>query len=548
MTNVEQNVYPKDLTMSLASNHIEREVKAFSKAEDRIFVPDGGPFFSQSLIIKDSNGRDLKPQLDYKLLYLNEGATLEAGRDIVSVIWVMKETITSVLLDYRVVGGDYGNTVNAIMQEIKKAGPIQKNVDWNVNVYGKPHQFPPAPHFHTPDTFTGWQMVYEQLEGIRKAIITGDDVSWEAHYNYINRLMNGLETNLNSKLTGYATHSQVSTALSSVKVDVDLTNYYTKAQADSVIKVATDKVSNVSEALINYYTKTQSDSRYPLKTDNYTKTESDGKYALKTDYYTKGQSDGKYLTSVNLNGYFTTNNANLLETRVNQRIDTILGGTQEVDLSNYYTKGQVYTKTEVYSKDQVYTKGETYTKTEVNTAISNIPPVNLTNYYTKTQTYSRIEVDNKITTVVNNIPEPNLSGYYTKAQVLDLLENAITSATVGGQPLAEIILSVSTTVVANKQEGWAFGGWTPTSYKRWRTSITPDPTKFSLTLPASFDPNKHKIEATPLLYTLSGKTMTWTLPYSHRVGSETQSGYGGERFPYTYYIVDSIINVKILNK
>lgn len=42
MTNVIQNVYPKDLTMSLASNYIEGEVKAFSKAEDRIFVPDGG--------------------------------------------------------------------------------------------------------------------------------------------------------------------------------------------------------------------------------------------------------------------------------------------------------------------------------------------------------------------------------------------------------------------------------------------------------------------------------------------------------------------------
>lgn len=378
MTNVEQNVYPKDLTMSLASNHIEREVKAFSKAEDRIFVPDGGPFFSQSLIIKDGNGLPLKPQIDYKLLYLNEGATLETGRDIVSVIWVMKETISSVSLDYRVVGGDYGNTVNAIMQEIKKAGPIQKNVDWNVNVYGKPHQFPPAPHFHTPDTFTGWQMVYEQLEGIRKAIITGDDVSWEAHYNYINRLMNGLETNLNSKLSGYATHNQVSDALSNAIVDVDLSNYYTKAQTDAAIRVTTDKVSNVSDTLINYYTKTQSDNRYPLKSHNYTKTESDGKYALKTDYYTKGQSDSKYLTSVNLNGYFTTVSAGQMETRLNQRIDAISDGIQDVDLSNYYTKAQVYSRSETYSRT------ETYTRTEVDNKLSTITQnvTNLTNNIT----------------------------------------------------------------------------------------------------------------------------------------------------------------------
>lgn len=376
MTNVEQNVYPKDLTMSLASNHIEREVKAFSKAEDRIFVPDGGPFFSQSLIIKDNNGRDLKPQLDYKLLYLNEGATLEAGRDIVSVIWVMKETISSVLLDYRVVGGDYGNTVNAIMQEIKKAGPIQKNVDWNVNVYGKPHQFPPAPHFHTPDTFTGWQMVYEQLEGIRKAIITGDDVSWEAHYNYLNRLMNGLETNLNGKLTNYATHAQVSAAIALNKVVVDLSNYYTKAQTDSAIRIATDEVNNVADSLINYYTKVQSDARYPLKIDTYTKVESDGKYAQKSDYYTKGQSDGKYLTSVNLNGYFTTSLANQLETRLNQRIDGIADSIPQVDLSNYYTKVQVYTKGESDGKyapiNGSYTKGESDGKYSLKGDISSV--------------------------------------------------------------------------------------------------------------------------------------------------------------------------------
>ena len=384
MTNVEQNVYPKDLTMSLASNHIEREVKAFSKAEDRIFVPDGGPFFSQSLIIKDNSGRHLKPQVDYKLLYLNESATLEAGRDVVSVIWVMKETIASVLLDYRVVGGDYGNTVNAIMQEIKKAGPIQKNVDWNVNVYGKPHQFPPAPHFHTPDTFTGWQMVYEQLEGIRKAIITGDDVSWEAHYNYINRLMNGLETNLNSKLSGYATHSQVSNALSNAKVDVDLSNYYTKAQTDSAIKVATDKVSNVSDTLINYYTKTQSDNRYPLKSHNYTKTESDGKYALKTDYYTKGQSDSKYLTSVNLNGYFTTVSAGQMETRLNQRINDILGQIPDAaDLSNYYTKSQTYSRSETYSTSQTYSSSQIDAKIKVATDAAAAVATDLANYVPK---------------------------------------------------------------------------------------------------------------------------------------------------------------------
>ena len=392
MTNVEQNVYPKDLTMSLASNHIEREVKEFTSAEDRIFVPDGGPFFSQSLIIKDDAGRNLKPQVDYKLLYLNESATLESGRDVVSVIWVIKETIASVTLDYRVVGGDYGNTVNAIMQEIKKAGPIQKNVDWNVNVYGKPHQFPPAPHFHTPDTFTGWNMVYEQLEGIRKAIITGDDVSWEAHYNYINRLMNNLEVTLNSTLQNYATLDQLSGQISGLDLSVDLSNYFVKSQVTNMVNGVKTQADQIADNLsANYHTKSGSDSRYARKTDSYTKIQSDDKYALKTESYTKAQSDSRYLMSADLSGYQTITNANLTEERLDKRIDGILGQIPDAtDLSNYYTKSQTYSTSQTYSSSQIDAKikAATDAAAAVATDLANFVPkyriVNTSSNYTLT--------------------------------------------------------------------------------------------------------------------------------------------------------------------
>lgn len=363
MTNVIQNVYPKDLTMSLPSNHIEREVKVFTTAADRIFVPDGGPFFSQSLIIKDSNGVDLKPQVDYKLLYLNEGATLESGRDVVAVIWVMTETIPSVTLDYRVVGGDFGNTVNAIMQEINKAGPIQKNVDWNVNVYGKPHEFPPAPHFHTPDTFTGWNMVYEQLDGIRKAIISGDDVSWEAHYNYINRLMSALTANLNYKLDNYATLDNLSGAIAGVDATVDLSNYYTKSKVDDLVRGSNDTAADVADDLsANYYTKSASDGRYSKKGDSYTKSQSDGKYSALNASYTKSESDSRYLTSVSLNGYLTTTAANQMESRINNKINEAALSGPDVDLSNYYTRSQVYSKSQTYSKSELDSKVSTLTQ------------------------------------------------------------------------------------------------------------------------------------------------------------------------------------------
>lgn len=365
MTNVIQNVYPKDLTMSLASNHVEREKKLFTGAEDRIFVPDGGPFFSQSLIIKDNNGKVLKPQVEYQLLYLNEGATIESGRDVVTVINVLKSTIPYVMLDYRVVGGGYGNTVNAIIQEITKAGPIQKNVDWNVNVFGKPVQFPPAPHYHTPDSFSDWKMIYTQLEGMRKAILVGDDPSWESHYNYIDRVINALEQNFNGTLNNYATKSFVSGAIGSIDLTVDLSGYYKKTEVDTRITQVDGKINSVTGDLsTNYYTKSQSDAKYPLKTASFTKSESDGKYALKSDSYNKSESDGKYALKTQLSGYVTTNTLNQLDIKLSNRINQAIEGSG-VDLSGYYTKLQTYAKSEVYSKSETYSRSQVYSTSEI---------------------------------------------------------------------------------------------------------------------------------------------------------------------------------------
>ena len=378
MTNVIQNVYPKDLTMSLASNHIEREKKLFTGAEDRIFVPDGGPFYSQSLILKDNNGVLLKPSVDYKLLYLNEEATIESGRDVVAVIWIMKETLPYVMIDYRVVGGAYGNTVNAIMQEITKAGPIQKNVDWNINVYGKPSQFPSAPHYHTPNTFTDWSMVYVQLEGIRKAIITGDDVSWESHYNYVDRRVAATEQNITATLNNYATKTYVAQAIAAVDYSVDLSGYYNKYQVDNLFTQTEAKINNISSTVgVNFYTKTESDNRYPLANDVYTKVQGDLRYMQKGDAYTKGESDGKYATQFQLNNYATTNSIAQLETRINQKITQVEqgGGT---DLSGYYTKLQTYAKTEVFAKGETYSRSQTYSTTEIDNLIRGVN-TNITN-------------------------------------------------------------------------------------------------------------------------------------------------------------------------
>ena len=117
-------------------------------------------------------------------------------------------------------------------------------------------------------------------------------------------------------------------------VSVDLSNYYTKNETynrDETYHrfVIDNKIANVSVDLSGYYTK---DETYG-KDEVYTKTEVDdalGNIDL-SSYYTKGEVD------TNLGKYYT-------KTSIDDK------------LSSYYTKSNVYTKTEI--NDGYYTKSE----------------------------------------------------------------------------------------------------------------------------------------------------------------------------------------------
>lgn len=79
--------------------------------------------------------------------------------------------------------------------------------------------------------------------------------------------------------------------------------------------------------------------------------------------------------------------------------------SNETDLSNYYTKGEVYTKEETDAKiveiepiteDEIralFTSEGLATETYVDNKIDSIPATDLTNYYTKDETYNKTEVD-----------------------------------------------------------------------------------------------------------------------------------------------------------
>lgn len=245
-TNITPTVYPKDLTMSLDSNHIKNEIRDFANDNERIFVPNGGPFYSQSMQIQTKDGRLLRPITEYQLLYLNEDATLESNRNVCAVIRILNKTIDSVVLNYRVIGGEYSNTIYAIKQDLLSGGKNDHILDWNINVYNKPSEYPVGPHFHRGEDFTDWDAVWVQLEGIRKAIIHGDGASWQSVYNYIDdkvsRDLSNSAGNINASFEQALDNALVNYTLKT-ELNAFKTTVYTKSEVDNLIKTVNNEIN-----------------------------------------------------------------------------------------------------------------------------------------------------------------------------------------------------------------------------------------------------------------------------------------------------------------
>lgn len=182
--------YPLDLTAVSPQNLITGEVRKFITDEDRVFIPSGGPFFVRSLVLRDNqNNVELVPNLDFKILHINNDATKASGYSVCSVITVTNFEVSEVNLTYQVIGGMYGQLMPNIYDLLKNYD-IHNKVSWFTDVYAKPETYPPAPHFHNGNDFSEWDRISIRLDEIIQAMINKDRYSWQSVYQYIERKVN----------------------------------------------------------------------------------------------------------------------------------------------------------------------------------------------------------------------------------------------------------------------------------------------------------------------------------------------------------------------
>lgn len=163
-----------DLTGTNPDNLVVGEEHTLSSRPTKSLATQQGPFYGESITITD-NGVPLVRGIDYLLPNLHQEATLKTGKEVYSIVLIIKSQVSSkVTVNYQAIGGHYNTTgsnvaIASLFETLRNDNrPVQYD-----NVLNKPKDYDPTNHRHLLTDVFGFEAVVDHLERIKNAITIG---------------------------------------------------------------------------------------------------------------------------------------------------------------------------------------------------------------------------------------------------------------------------------------------------------------------------------------------------------------------------------------
>ena len=192
---------PFDPTGKATLNLVIGEGRSFSTAEDRIFIPSHGPFYTESVIVLNGAKR-LTRGVDYECLLLYADASKATAKEVGVAIKILDPTITGVNYDYQVVGGKYQDVIPVLRDLMANLGDeLVSPIRW-ADIVGKPDKYNAAAHKHPYWAFSGWGVLLTPLDKILNGIHYQDRRKFRDTYDYYYAKMGQFETTMDQLVKG----------------------------------------------------------------------------------------------------------------------------------------------------------------------------------------------------------------------------------------------------------------------------------------------------------------------------------------------------------
>lgn len=180
--------YPLDLTGTSRDNLVLNELHTLKPTRVRAVALQNGAFYTASVVIRDvATARVLVSGQDYEFDNLYQMASEHAKAEVAAIIVITNTEVSNTIsVDYQCIGGLYGYSTTAIMQQIEDLQLNNRKVEWG-NIYNKPAVYPPAKHLHDIGDVYGFEYLVQAIQQLRHAIMVGDEGSHENIYRYIEK-------------------------------------------------------------------------------------------------------------------------------------------------------------------------------------------------------------------------------------------------------------------------------------------------------------------------------------------------------------------------
>lgn len=177
---------PLDLSGLAATNKVVAELHPIAATGTRAVVTTRGPFYTRGLVVRNKNtGLPLVPDVDYRPVHMFLEASLRSTMEVCSVVLILPAcTATQIEIDYQAIGGEYSASISSIEQMLEGLDLDNRTVYWG-DLIGAPEYFHPTAHLHDIGDVYGFEYLVAALEGVRRAILLGDQASFDEMRRYI---------------------------------------------------------------------------------------------------------------------------------------------------------------------------------------------------------------------------------------------------------------------------------------------------------------------------------------------------------------------------
>ena len=206
----------------VSARHLQVNEEIIFSNEDanRIFMPECGSYYVDTLIIKDiSTGQELVQGFDYDVFILDAKATKLSGKQVCGLIIVKNESIKGVLLDYQFVGGVHMSGYYILEQLLKMYPNGNSSVISFDEVLNKPNEFNPAYHTQHVAEFFNTKDLVVWIQRLRTAIHNRQQNTLEKMYQEAQLNFDSLYAKLNNNSQRLT--AEIAEVLKSISIQAD---------------------------------------------------------------------------------------------------------------------------------------------------------------------------------------------------------------------------------------------------------------------------------------------------------------------------------------